>query len=146
MRSFFKNVLANIVAILLLCAVFFIFFIMMLVFSSMGNEKSVVVKKNSVLTINLKTNIIDSPTEEEMGLFNIGSQNKNVLLYDVLEAINKAKTDDNIKGISIEADDLNAGLTQIDDLRNAIEDFKKAENLCMLTETVYLSLHTIWDQ
>lgn len=81
-----------------------------------------------------------------MGLFNIGSQNKNVLLYDVLEAINKAKTDDNIKGISIEADDLNAGLTQIDDLRNAIEDFKKAENLCMLTETVYLSLHTIWDQ
>ncbi|MGG7551625.1 signal peptide peptidase SppA [Chryseobacterium arthrosphaerae] len=126
MRSFFKNVLANIVAILLLCAVFFIFFIMMLVFSSMGNEKSVVVKKNSVLTINLKTNIIDSPTEEEMGLFNIGGQNKNVLLYDVLEAINKAKTDDNIKGISIEADDLNAGLTQIDDLRNAIEDFKKS--------------------
>lgn len=126
MRSFFKNVLANIVAIIILCAVFFIFFIMMLVFSAMGNDKSVTVKKNSVLTINLKTNIIDSPTEEEMGLFNIGSQNKNVLLYDAIEAINKAKTDDNIKGISIEADDLHAGLTQIDDLRSAIEDFKKS--------------------
>ena len=99
---------------------------MMLVFSAMGNDKSVTVKKNSVLTINLKTNIIDSPTEEEMGLFNIGSQNKNVLLYDAIEAINKAKTDDNIKGISIEADDLHAGLTQIDDLRSAIEDFKKS--------------------
>ncbi|PWN70188.1 signal peptide peptidase SppA [Chryseobacterium phosphatilyticum] len=126
MRSFFKNVLANIVAILILCALFFVFFIMMLVFSSMGSDKSVVVKKNSVLTINLKTNIIDSPTEEEVGLFGIGSQNKSVLLYDVLEAINKAKTDDNIKGISIEADDLNAGLTQIDDIRNAIADFKKS--------------------
>ena len=99
---------------------------MMLVFSSMGNDKSVAVKKNSVLTINLKTNIIDSPTEEEMGLFGIGAQNKSVLLYDALKAINKAKTDDNIKGISIEADNLNAGLTQIDDLRNAIEDFKKS--------------------
>lgn len=99
---------------------------MMLVFSSMGSDKSVVVKKNSVLTINLKTNIIDSPTEEQMDLFGLGSQNKNVLLYDVLEAINKAKTDDNIKGISIETDNLNAGLTQIDDLRNAIEDFKKS--------------------
>lgn len=99
---------------------------MMLVFSSMGSDKSVAVKKNSVLTINLKTNIIDSPTEEQMDLFGLGSQNKNVLLYDVLEAINKAKTDDNIKGISIETDDLNAGLTQIDDLRNAIEDFKKS--------------------
>ncbi|MCJ7933180.1 MAG: signal peptide peptidase SppA [Chryseobacterium sp.] len=126
MRSFFKNVLANIVAIVILCAVFFIFFIMMLVFSSMGNDKSVTVKKNSVLTINLKTHIIDSPTEEETGLFGISNQNKGVLLYDALEAIRKAKTDDNIKGISIEADDLNAGLTQIDDIRNAIEDFKKS--------------------
>lgn len=126
MRSFFKNVLANIVAIIILCAVFFVFFIMMLVFSSMGSDKSVVVKKNSVLTINLKTNIIDSPTEEQMDLFGLGSQNKNILLYDVLEAINKAKTDDNIKGISIETDGINAGLTQIDDLRNAIEDFKKS--------------------
>nr|WP_315027114.1 signal peptide peptidase SppA [uncultured Chryseobacterium sp.] len=126
MRSFFKNVLANIVAIVILCALFFIFLITMLVFSSMGSDKSVAVKKNSVLTINLKTHIIDSPTEEEMGLFGISNQNKSVLLYDVLEAINKAKTDDNIKGISIEADDLNAGLTQIDDLRNAIADFKKS--------------------
>ncbi|MBV8327863.1 signal peptide peptidase SppA [Chryseobacterium sp.] len=126
MRSFFKNVLANIVAIVILCALFFVFFIVMLVFSSMGSDKSVTVKKNSVLTINLKTHIIDSPTEEENGLFGISNQNKSVLLYDVLEAINKAKTDDNIKGISIEADDLNAGLTQIDDIRNAIEDFKKS--------------------
>ncbi|MDV7697476.1 signal peptide peptidase SppA [Chryseobacterium soli] len=126
MKSFLKNVLANIVAIVLLFVVFFFFFIMMLVFSAMGNDKSVVVKKNSILTINLKTNIIDSPTEEQVGLFNINNQNKNILLYDALEAINKAKTDDNIKGISIETDNLNAGVTQIDDLRNAIEDFKKS--------------------
>ncbi|RKT01208.1 protease-4 [Chryseobacterium defluvii] len=117
--------MANIVAILILCAVFFFFFIMMLVFSSMGGEKAII-KKNSILTINLKTNIIDSPTEEQNDWFDIKSQNKNVLIYEALEAINKAKTDDNIKGISIEADDLHAGITQIDDLRSAIEDFKKS--------------------
>lgn len=126
MKSFFKSVLANIVAIVILCVVFFFFFIMMLVFSSMGSEKSVVVKKNSVLTLNLKTNIIDSPTEEQVGLFSINNQNKSILIYEALEAIKKAKTDDNIKGISIEADNLNAGITQIDDLRNALEDFKKS--------------------
>ncbi|UOV00012.1 signal peptide peptidase SppA [Chryseobacterium daecheongense] len=125
MKSFFKSVLANIVAILILCAVFFFFFMMTLVFSSMGGEKAIV-KKNSILTINLKTHIIDSPTEEQNDLFNIKKQNKSVLIYEALEAINKAKTDDNIKGISIETDDLNAGITQIDDLRNAIEDFKKS--------------------
>jgi len=92
----------------------------------MGSEKSVVVKKNSILTINLKTNIIDSPTEEQIGIFDIKKKSKSVLIYEALEAISKAKTDDNIKGISIEADDLSAGITQIDDLRNAIEDFKKS--------------------
>lgn len=126
MKSFFKNVLANIVAIVVLCVVFFFFFIIMLVFSAMGSEKSVVVKKNSVLTINLKTNILDSPTEERKGLFDIGDQDKNVLIYDAIEAINKAKNDNNIKGISIETDYMNAGITQIDDLRNAIQDFKKS--------------------
>ncbi|MDQ1097423.1 MULTISPECIES: signal peptide peptidase SppA [Chryseobacterium] len=126
MKSFLKNVLANIVAIVLLCVVFFFFFIIILVVSSTSGDKSVVVKNNSVLTINLKTNIIDSPTEERTGLFNMDKKNKNVLIYEALEAIDKAKTDDKIRGISIEVDNLNAGITQIDDLRSALEDFKKS--------------------
>lgn len=126
MKSFFKNVLANIVAFVILCAVFFFFFIVVVFFSAMSGEKSVVVKKNSVLTINLKTDILDSPTEEQTSLFNVGDKNKSVLLYDVLAAIKKAKTDDNIKGISIETDNLHAGITQLDDIRAAIEDFKKS--------------------
>lgn len=126
MKSFFKNVLANIVAIVVLCVVFFFFFIIMIAFGSMSNEKSVSVKKNSVLTINLKTDIIDSPTEDQQNIFDVNNKSKNILIYDVLEAVRKAKDDDNIKGISIEVDDLNAGITQIDDLRAAIQDFKKS--------------------
>lgn len=126
MKSFFKNVLANIVAIVVLCIVFFFFFIVMIAFGSMSNEKSVSVKKNSVLTINLKTDIIDSPTEDQQSIFNVNNKNTSILIYDVLEAVRKAKNDDNIKGISIEVDDLNAGITQIDDLRAAIQDFKKS--------------------
>lgn len=125
MKSFFKNVLANIVAIVILCFVFFFFFVVMIAFGSMSNKESVTVKKNSVLTINLKTDIIDSPTDEQQSIFDINSKSTNILIYDAIEAIQKAKTDDNIKGISIEVDDLNAGITHIDDLRSAIEDFKK---------------------
>jgi len=126
MKSFFKNVLANIVAIVVLGVVFFFFFIIMIAFGSMSNEKSVSVKKNSVLTINLKTDIIDSPTEDQQSIFNMNNKNTSILIYDALEAVRKAKTDDNIKGISIEVDNLNAGITQIDDLRAAIQDFKKS--------------------
>lgn len=92
----------------------------------MSDEKSVSVKKNSVLTINLNTDIIDSPTEDQQSIFSVNKKNTSILIYDVLEAVRKAKADDNIKGISIEVDNLNAGITQIDDLRSAIEDFKKS--------------------
>ncbi|MCE3076769.1 signal peptide peptidase SppA [Chryseobacterium gwangjuense] len=126
MKSFFKNVLANIVAFVILSVVFFFFFVVVIFFSAMSGEKSVVVKKNSVLTINLKTDIIDSPTEEQTSIFNVNDKNKSILLYDVLEAIKNAKTDNNIKGISIETDHLNAGITQLDDIRAALEDFKKS--------------------
>ncbi|WP_312075522.1 signal peptide peptidase SppA [Chryseobacterium sp.] len=126
MKSFFKNVLANIVAIAILCALFFFFFIIMIAVGSASDSGSVEVKKNSVLTINLKTDIIDSPTEIQKDFFSMGKKSNEVLIYDAVEAIKKAKDDKNIKGISIEADDLNAGITQIDDLRNAIADFKKS--------------------
>lgn len=126
MKSFFRNVLANIVAILLLCAFCFFFFIFMMLLGSLSESKPTV-KKNSVLTLNLKTAIIDSPTEDQGG-FMLFEKNapKKVLLYDVLEAIKKAKTDDKIKGISIETDFISAGITQIDDVRAALEDFKKS--------------------
>ena len=126
MKSFFRNVLANIVAILLLCAFCFFFFIFMMLLGSLSESKPTV-KKNSVLTLNLKTDIIDSPTEDQGGfMFFEKNAPKKVLLYDALEAIKKAKTDDKIKGISIETDFINAGITQIDDVRAALEDFKKS--------------------
>ncbi len=98
----------------------------MIAFGSMSSEKSVSVKDKSVLTINLNTDIIDSPTEDQQSIFNMNKKNTSVLIYDVLQAVKKAKTDDKIKGISIEVDNLNAGITQIDDLRAAIQDFKKS--------------------
>ena len=44
----------------------------------------------------------------------------------MIEAIKKAKSDDKIKGISIETDGLRAGMTQLDDIRAALQDFKKS--------------------
>lgn len=126
MKDFLKNVLANIVAILLLGGLLVFFFIMMLVASAFGDSGKAVVKNDSVLTLDAKTIIIDSPTEADEEVFNFGKKQKYVTLYNVLEAIKHAKTDDKIKGISIENDFLNAGLTQIDDIRAALTDFKKS--------------------
>ncbi len=125
MKEFLKNVFANIVAILLIGMVLFVFLMIMLVASAATEEQKPNIKNNSVLVLNLKNNILDSYTEEKQSVFDFGKE-KNLLLLDVLKAINKAKTDSNIKGISIETDGFNAGVTQVDDIRAAIEDFKKS--------------------
>lgn len=125
MKSFFKIVLANIVAFMLIGAIIILGFVSLMIIGSLS-DTSTKVNKNSVLTLNLKSNIIDSPTEEEQSIFNFSQKNENIILLDVLDAIKKAKTDDNIKGISIETDNSNAGLTQLDNIRDAILDFKKS--------------------
>lgn len=126
MRNFFKNVLANIVAIIIICAVFFMFIVMGLVVSAIGENKKTDVKNNSVLTLDFKTKIIDSPTEAQENFFAMADKEKHIMIYDMLEAIKNAKTDDKIKGISIETDYISAGLTQLDNIRAALEDFKKS--------------------
>lgn len=125
MKDFFKNVFANIVAILIILMVIFGFFMLMIFASAMSEDKKPSIENNSVLVLNFKNPILDSYTEAETSIFDFGSK-KNTLLVDVLDAINKAKTDDNIKGISIETDEIQAGITQIDDIRAALEDFKKS--------------------
>lgn len=125
MKSFFKIVLANLTAIFILIAGLFLFFIGFIILSSISG--SLDVKSNSVLTLDLKTKIIDSPSEDQDDIFAFNKEKEtSVLLYDILQAINKAKTDDKIKGISLEMDQISAGMTQLDDIRSALQDFKKS--------------------
>lgn len=125
MKSFFKLVLANLTAIFIVIAGFFVFFIGFIILASISESTDI--KSNSVLTLDLKTTIIDSPSEDQEDFLSFNNnEQKSVLLYDVLQAIDKAKSDDKIKGISIEADNINAGITQLDDIRNALIDFKKS--------------------
>ncbi|WKS94605.1 signal peptide peptidase SppA [Riemerella columbina] len=127
MRDFIKNVLANIVAIGLVIFMFFGFMIFIIMLSTMGSSKeSVKVEKNSVLTFDDQLKIIESDTEKEINLFEIRNNTKEAHLFDIIQAIKKAKNDPQIKGISIENDQIIAGITQIENLRTAIDDFKKS--------------------
>lgn len=109
-----------------IAAIFFMFLITLLAISAFSDNGIAKVKENSVLTLDFKTKVIDSPTEDNSNIFAFNEKEKNILIYDMLEAIKKAKSDDKIKGISIETDGMMAGMTQLDDIRNALEDFKKS--------------------
>lgn len=120
------NFLRNLVAAIIGCLIAFgIFFFMFIVFISlMGNmEDGVVIKKNSVLELQIEKPVNDYVGDNEEDPFS-GLFSESQGLDDILHAIAIAKEDENIKGISINNNFLMAGMAQTQAIRKALQDFK----------------------
>lgn len=120
------NFLRNLLAAILGCLVAFgIVFVMFFVFASLfgSSEDAVVIKKNSVLELQLQLPISDyvgASTDDPFASFYTESQG----LDEILNAIVVAKDDEDIKGISINNNFIMAGLAQTQAIRAALQDFK----------------------
>ena len=127
MKNFIKTVLANVIALFIagLLLPFFLLFINVMIGSASSSDKDIKIKENSVLTIDFKSKIVEHENESEASMFDL-KDDAELKYQDILNAIETAKNDDKIKGISIELDDIDAGITQIDDIRKSLEDFKKS--------------------
>ena len=125
MKDFIKNVLATMVGM-------FGFFIVMGVIAMMsiigmiasGNAAQNV-EKNSVFVLNLSGTISEQGSENPLSMFT-GDNSLNSGLNDILSSIKKAKANDEIKGIYIEAGALAANYATLQEIRNALADFRKS--------------------
>ena len=125
MKDFIKNVLATMVGM-------FGFFIVMGVIGMMsiigmiasGNAAQNV-EKNSVFVLNLSGTVSEQGSENPLGMFT-GDNSLNSGLNDILSSIKKAKANDEIKGIYIEAGALAANYATLQEIRNALADFRKS--------------------
>ena len=126
MRQFFKYVLAAITAYII---IFFLFILVMIgVASSFSKDDEVTVEKNSVLKLSFNYTIDDQDVEKPFNLFGGMSPNvgKAVGLNETVASIQNAKTDPNIKGIFLDLNFIGAGFAKIEEIREAILDFKKS--------------------
>lgn len=121
MRQFFKFVLAVIVGLLL----FLIIGIFILVSFS---ESPAPIEKNSVLKLDLNKRIIERETDRFFGNLPapFGSGEGTIGLLELRQAISFAKEDNRIKGIFLRLYDTNTGLGTLEELRNALIDFKES--------------------
>lgn len=125
MKDFIKNVLATMVGM-------FGFFIVMGVIGMMsiigmiasGNAAQNV-EKNSVFVLNLSGTISEQGSENPLSMFT-GDNSLNSGLNDILSSIKKAKANDEIKGIYIEAGALATNYATLQEIRNALADFRKS--------------------
>lgn len=141
MKSFFKNVLSTIVGMVLAVFVIMLLFIgiVSLSISSLNNEQEVTVKENSILKINLSDiSVVERTTENPFdGLSLSGDISKTIALKQVLDNIEKAKTDEQIKAIYINTSFVNAGLSQIEEIRNKLLEFKQTGKPIISYSEVY---------
>lgn len=134
--KFLGNVLATVVGLFVFCML--CFFGMIFMAAIFGSSKTTIVESNSVLELNLEkvTNDYAGKFDYE-GMPFLSSENPHDGLTDVLRAIEAAKTDENIKGISILNNNLELGIAQTKALRDQLEDFKKSGKFVMAYGNVY---------
>lgn len=125
MKDFLKFTLATVTGIIISSVV--LFFISILVVFSMvsSSESETQVRKNSIMMLDLD-GTLEERSQENPFDFLMGEDNSNYGLDDILASIKKAKENDDIKGIYIQATSLDAGFASREEIRNALKDFKES--------------------
>ena len=127
MKQFFKMTFATVAGIILFMVIMGILFAMSLVGMVASGSSTQSVEKNSVMVLNLNATLNERAESTNPLALLQGDNSENIGLDQVLDAIAKAKENDDIKGIYIEAgmfmNDSPASLTT---LRRALADFRKS--------------------
>lgn len=127
MKQFFKYVCATVVGIILVVAIITILSIISLVGMASMDSVTANVKDNSVLVIQLEGSINERSEENPLGDLLGNSVLTDQGLDDILKAIERAKTEDKVKGIYIEAGTFAGAMpATLQAIHKALLDFKRS--------------------
>jgi protease-4 len=137
MKTFLKNILSTIIGIVSTVVIITLLFIGFIAIIS--SEDEVKVKENSILQIDLSsTTVVERASANPFEGFNLsGDIPKTIELRTLLNNIEKAKNDNNIKAIYLSSTTVNAGLSQTEEIRNKLLEFKKTGKAIIAYAEVY---------
>ena len=121
--KFLGNVLATVIGLFVFWMIFF-FGIIIIGAIAGGNEDIVTIEENSVIELDLSQVTLDYAGKTSYKDFNYFEADHDGVT-DILNAIEAAKNDDKIKGISILNNQSQLGLAQMKSVRDKLEEFKK---------------------
>ena len=124
MLSFFKNLFSTVLGFIFS---FIILIILITAGLSLFDRKGVVeVKEDSVLKIDFtKFQIVERASENPFSALDIsGSARQAISLKQILDNLEKAKTDNNIKGLYLKSSSVSGGMSQLEEIRNKLLEFK----------------------
>lgn len=135
--SFIKRVLSTVTGIFVFLIICFLGLLLIGMLFSSGSDDLVKVKPNSVLELTLDFPIKDYAGKTEFAEYPFLNEDKKNGLFNIIDAINYAATDDKIKGISIDNNFIIAGVSQIKALRGALLKFKESGKFIIAYGDIY---------
>jgi protease-4 len=126
MKDFLKFTFATVVGIIISTVLLSVVGLIMMagVIASSGGTETVV-KKNSVMVLNLDGVLVERSQDNLFQLL-LGDENITYGLDDILAAIKKAKEHKDIKGIYLKANNMAADYASLQEVRRALADFKES--------------------
>lgn len=133
--NFLKRVFASCLGVILAFFVF-AFLSVVIVSSLMMSGSSSTVGDKVVLSIPLEGVVVDRANENDFTSL-LNKNHKTLALNDILYAIQNAKTDDRIVGVSLKANALGAGYATAEEIRNALIDFQQSGKFVYAYSGIY---------
>lgn len=128
MKSFLKMLLAVIAGLMLTSFLFFVIMVAALSGLATAGKKAVVIPEKSVLVINTDAVITDRTQSNPFAMLNpvTMSFTQTPGLNDLLKNLRNAADDKNVSGILIENGVMSSGWATADELRTALQEFRKS--------------------
>lgn len=123
MKDFFKNVFATILGLFLFGIVMSFMGFMCLIGIIASSSSTTKIEDNSVLVLKLDGSMTE---QEEENMMNSLQGISSLSFEGTMKAIKKAKNDDKVAGIYLEAGQFGADLAQAEEIEKALLDFRKS--------------------
>lgn len=126
----------------IIAGVLLIFILAALIVSALNSsdsEQVVVVKEKSILQISLDDVVKDKASQNPFEGLSKGKfdSEKKLNLFHIIRSIKAASTDNNIAGIFLDLQSVNAGAASTVEIRNALLDFKKTKKFIYAYSEMY---------
>jgi protease-4 len=127
--NFLKTAMATVVGLIIFTAIITVpFFIFLIAAISSSDSEVVKLEDESILHLKLNSQILEREVENPFGEIPMfaGVPQGGIGLMELKGAIRQASEDENIAGIFLETSSVMAGISTIDEVREALEEFKES--------------------
>ena len=125
MKDFIKFTFASVLGVVLAGIIFTILGIVTMVGMVASSDTETVVKENSIFVLDLEGTLSERVKDNPLQTL-MGEENQAYGLDDILASIQKAKDNEDIKGIYLQTAFLETSFASLEEIRHALLDFKES--------------------